>query len=92
MRILYLITRSEHGGAQSHLLHLVRAAAQRGPVMVLTGEEGQFSAQIRSEGIETHALAHLKHNLHPWHDATGLGGDRAMDPPLRSRYRSCALR
>ena len=72
MRILYLITRSEHGGAQSHLLHLVRTAARRGPVMVLTGEDGQFSAQTRSEGIETRVLTHLKHDLHPWHDAAGI--------------------
>lgn len=72
MRILYLITKSEHGGAQSHLLHLVRTAAQRGTVLVLTGEDGQFSATLRSEGIETHALGHLKHRLHPWHDVAGL--------------------
>ncbi len=72
MRILYLITKSEHGGAQSHLLHLVRAAAQRGPVMVMTGEDGPFFAQIRSEGIETRVLTHLKHRLHPWHDAAGV--------------------
>ena len=72
MRILYLITRSEHGGAQSHLLQLVSAAARRGPVMVATGEDGDLCQRVRSVGVECTILRHLRHPIRPFNDAAAV--------------------
>jgi glycosyltransferase involved in cell wall biosynthesis len=72
MRILYLITRAELGGAQSHLLQLVRAAAGEHEVTVATGEEGAICEQARALSAKVIVLRHLRHEPHPWHDLAGL--------------------
>ena len=72
MRILYLITRAELGGAQVHLLQLVRAGVAENELIVATGEEGVLCEQARASGAKVIVLRHLRHDPHPWHDIAGL--------------------
>lgn len=94
MRILYLITRAEHGGAQSHLELLAAEAARRGDVMVAIGEEGPFRTRLESLGVETLLLKHLRHHPHAWHDAAGVAEIsqliRRYDPDLVHAHSSKA--
>lgn len=67
MKILYVITRAERGGAQSHVLTLLRL--QRfGDAMLAVGEEGLLADQARSEGVPVFLLPSLARAVHPWRD------------------------
>jgi glycosyltransferase involved in cell wall biosynthesis len=72
MRILYLITKAEHGGAQTHLLQLARAAVRRAEVMVATGEEGFLCDEFKAIGADYVVLKHLKHAPNFRHDSAAL--------------------
>lgn len=86
MRILYLITRAEHGGAQSHLLQLVQAAPGSAEIMVATGEEGPLCASVRALAVQCRVLEHLKHAPSARHDPAAVVEIarliRAFDPDL----------
>ena len=72
MRILYLITRAELGGAQTHLLQLVQASTAEHEVVVGVGEEGVLCDRARALSARVVVLHHLRHSLHPWHDLIGF--------------------
>lgn len=74
MNILYVITRSERGGAQSHLLSLLEQAAKRHQVVLAVGaadvsEGNDFLVSRASElGIPVHVLPSLVTSLSPLKD------------------------
>lgn len=74
MKILYVITRSERGGAQAHLLSLLAQAAQEHHPILAVGaadlKEGKdvLVAQAQELGIEVHMLPSLVTPLSPLAD------------------------
>jgi glycosyltransferase involved in cell wall biosynthesis len=71
-RILYVITRAEHGGAQTHILELLRASAGRYTVALATGEEGFLTAEARALNIPVYLLTCLVVPLNPLKDLLAL--------------------
>lgn len=71
--ILHLITRSERGGAQAHVLELLGAAQRRGvrPVLAV-GEPGYLSAAAADMGVEVHRLQNLVHPIRPGRDLAAV--------------------
>ena len=64
-RILYLITRSEPGGAQSHVLELLKGFKDQYELVLATGEEGFLLDEAMNLGIRTYLIANLQRNLSP---------------------------
>jgi len=71
-RILYVITRAEHGGAQTHILELLRASVGRYTVALATGEEGYLTDEARALNIPVFILTRLVAPLHPLKDLLAL--------------------
>jgi glycosyltransferase involved in cell wall biosynthesis len=71
-RLLYLITRGEHGGAQAHVLDLAMGMRERFEVEVATGEEGFLMDACREHGIPVHMVPHLRREIEPLSDARAL--------------------
>ena len=67
-RLMYVITRAEHGGAQSHVLDLVRAFRDEFDVSVAVGEEGFLTETCRAESIPVHFIPHLEREIRLWSD------------------------
>ncbi len=72
MHILYLITRAEMGGSQTHLLELLRGFRHEFQLSVATGEEGFLTEAARSLDIETFVLPNLVQPLDPLRDVRAL--------------------
>ena len=62
-RVLLLITRSEPGGAQSHVLELLLGLENKYEFLLATGEEGFLLEQAQKLGIESYQLTSLKRNI-----------------------------
>jgi glycosyltransferase involved in cell wall biosynthesis len=71
-RILYIITRTERGGAQIHLLHLLRASRQAYDLALASGEEGFLTEAVRKMGIPVFIMPHLVHSIRLIEDVHGL--------------------
>jgi len=67
-RILLLITRSEPGGAQSHVLELLQGLKKKYEIILATGEPGFLLDEAKSLGIESYLLPSLKRNISPAND------------------------
>jgi len=67
-RIFYLITRSEPGGAQSHVLELLKGFKDQYELILAAGEEGFLLDAARDLGIRTHLINNLQRNLSPTRD------------------------
>ena len=67
-RIFYLITRSEPGGAQSHVLELLKGFNHQYELVLASGEEGFLLEEARSLGIQTYLIDNLQRNLSPNND------------------------
>lgn len=73
MRILYVITRAEYGGAQAHLQLLLESAVQRGHVAaVVVGEDGPLSRSARAMGIKVYIARNLVQPIRPDKDVRAL--------------------
>ncbi|RTG94659.1 glycosyltransferase family 1 protein [Thermus scotoductus] len=74
MRLLYLITRAEPGGAQVHLLELLRGFKDRAELHLGVGEDrdGFLIEEARALGVQVHILKHLLHPIRPHEDLLGL--------------------
>jgi glycosyltransferase involved in cell wall biosynthesis len=74
MRILYLITRTEPGGAQVHVLDLLRAFKDRAEVHLGVGEEPNkfLIEEARKLGVEVHLLRNLVRSIRPDRDLPAL--------------------
>ncbi|HTA43050.1 MAG TPA: glycosyltransferase family 4 protein [Bryobacteraceae bacterium] len=67
-RLMYIITRAEHGGAQSHVLDLVRGFRDEFDISVAVGEEGFLTEACRAESIPVHLIPHLEREIKLWSD------------------------
>lgn len=68
MHVCYLITRSEMGGSQTHVLDLVRGFRDRFQITLITGEEGFLTEESRRIGIDTRVVPNLVQPLRPQQD------------------------
>jgi glycosyltransferase involved in cell wall biosynthesis len=68
-RILYIVTRAERGGAQTHVLDLACSMRSDFEVSVATGEEGFLTEACRERAIPVHVLPHLQREVRPLTDA-----------------------
>jgi len=68
MKIFYLITRSVNGGAQTHVLELIRGFRDQFEIILGTGEEGFLTESVRSLGVNVHVLPSLMRSVNPKHD------------------------
>jgi glycosyltransferase involved in cell wall biosynthesis len=71
-RILYVVTRAERGGAQSHVLELLRGAAGRYAVALACGETGFLTREAQARGVAVFHLTQLAAPLNPWKDLWAL--------------------
>lgn len=72
-RILYLVTRAERGGAQTHVLDLACSMRPDFEVSVATGEEGFLTEACRERAIPVYVLPHLQREVRPLADARAFG-------------------
>ena len=72
MKILYLITRAELGGAQVHLLDLVKGLQDRHRIHVAVGEQGFLTEALGRIGIPCHHVRNLVHPIHPVQDVRAI--------------------
>ncbi len=64
MKILYIITKSNWGGAQRHVFDLATHAKKNGQdVVVALGGEGVLRDRLREAGVTTRPLSHLKRDI-----------------------------
>jgi glycosyltransferase involved in cell wall biosynthesis len=68
-RILYVVTRAERGGAQTHVLDLACSMRPGFEVSVATGEEGFLTEACREREIPVYVLPHLQRQVRPIADA-----------------------
>jgi len=76
-----VITRAERGGAQSHLLELLRVAATRFNVQLATEEQGFLVDEAKAIGVSVFPLRHLVMPLNPVEDLRAL---RELSDLIRS--------
>jgi len=72
-RILQIITKSELGGAQSHVADLLDG--MRGgdyELHLAAGVEGPLTERAREWGVGVHLLPLLQHAIHPWRDVAAV--------------------
>ncbi len=62
-KILYIITRAEHGGAQAHVLQLLVNLKDSYEVYLAVGEEGFLTREARALGIKTKIISHLVNSM-----------------------------
>jgi glycosyltransferase involved in cell wall biosynthesis len=72
LRILYIITRSEPGGAQTHVLDLLREFRQRAELHLGVGESGFLVTRAEALGIRVHHLPNLVQPLSPIQDGRAI--------------------
>ncbi|MEE9447596.1 MAG: glycosyltransferase, partial [Arenicellales bacterium] len=70
--ILILITKADVGGAQVHVLEILKQLKPRYHFILATGEEDFLSKQAREIGIEVRILKHLKRAIRFQEDKFGL--------------------
>lgn len=69
MKILYLITKSNFGGAQRYVYDLATGAKERGhDVVVAYGGEGPLGSKLRDAGVRTLSLPLLERDVSVWKD------------------------
>lgn len=69
MRILYVITKSEIGGAQTHLMEVVRYMHYAGhDVLVVTGTAGWLTNELAAIGVDYEILPDLIREINPAKD------------------------
>ena len=93
-RLLYVITVATCGGAQTHLLELLRASAPEFAVALATGKDGMLAESARGMGIPVFIIPDLVVPLAPAHDAPALASlvriIRAFRPDLVHAHSSKA--
>lgn len=67
MKILYIITKSELGGAQSHLLDVASFFFQKhNEVRVITGEQGWLTEKLEAQKVPVEILPDLENTYNPF--------------------------
>jgi glycosyltransferase involved in cell wall biosynthesis len=86
LQVLLLITRGEPGGAQVHVLDLVRGLMDRVAFQVGLGDEEFLAVELRKLGVPVHVLPDLQREIAPATDRRALRALRALirrvDPHL----------
>lgn len=75
MRILYVITQGELGGAQVYVETLAKAARKRGDkVIVATNKNNDkhLRSTLEPSGVKIWSLGHLVQPISPWHDCMAV--------------------
>jgi len=72
MRILYLVTRADLGGAQVHILDLLHGFQNVLEPVVAVGETGYFTDELRRLGVPYYVVPNLVHAMRPLKDARAL--------------------
>ncbi len=73
MKILYIITKSNWGGAQRHVFDLATAMKEKGhDVWVALGGEGLLKQKLELSGIYTFSINSLKRDISPGKDTGSL--------------------
>jgi glycosyltransferase involved in cell wall biosynthesis len=74
LKILYIITQSELGGAQKNVLDLATGLKNRHQVLVAAGNEGsgRFFEVLRKSQIPCVRLKYLRRSINPYFDLLGL--------------------
>ena len=71
LKILYLVTQSDFGGAQRYVYDLATNLSENFTIVVAGGEqgyEGELVKKLNKSGIRYLPLSHLKRAISPWHD------------------------
>jgi glycosyltransferase involved in cell wall biosynthesis len=72
MKILYLITRADLGGAQVHVLDLLKGFRNQCQLVLGVGEAGFLTDAAESLHIPCHIVPDLVQPMHPWKDVCAL--------------------
>jgi glycosyltransferase involved in cell wall biosynthesis len=73
VKILYVITRAERGGAQVHLLDLLANLPPEIKPVIATGEDGFLCEEATSLGVPVRRIPHLTQPISPLNDLLALG-------------------
>lgn len=68
MKVGYLITRSVHGGAQSHILELIDGIRPNHQVALAVGDEGWLTDEVRARGLPVTVVSNLVPSIRPFRD------------------------
>lgn len=71
-KIVYLITKAEHGGAQTHVADLLAGFSNNLNLNLLVGEEGFLTDRARELGVQVHILPDLVQPLEPVKDLKAI--------------------
>jgi len=72
MKILYIITQSELGGAQKNVLDLAVGLKNKHEILVAAGGNGPFFEQLRKNQVPCTRLKYLRRVINPYFDLLGL--------------------
>jgi glycosyltransferase involved in cell wall biosynthesis len=73
MRILYVITKANWGGAQRYVYDLATAAKEAGhEVLVATGAEGALTQKLREAGVATRSIESMRRDVGVWAEVRAL--------------------
>ena len=72
MRVLYLVTKADLGGAQIHILDLLRGFQSVLEPVVAAGAEGYFTDAVRKLGVSCEIVPNLVHPIAPADDCRAL--------------------
>ncbi len=78
MKILYVITRSERGGAQIHLVDVLKNLPSGCRPIIATGEGGYLLEEARQLAVPVHLIRHLRQPISPPKDFLALGELRSL--------------
>ncbi|MFH1463034.1 MAG: glycosyltransferase family 4 protein [Pseudomonadota bacterium] len=94
MRVLLVITRGGRGGAQAHVLELVRGLLGRVEFTVAVGEDAFLASSLRSLGVRVQVLPALRREVAPAADLRACAAlrrlIRALGPDLVHTHSSKA--
>src|SRR6185436_2761697 len=75
MKILYIITQADGGGAQKYTLDLARHFNGA----IAAGDEAtKLLDAAKADGLKTYPLKHLKRDINLWHDFLAMWEIRAL--------------
>lgn len=89
MRILYLITTPDHGGAQVNVLDLLSGWSEQAESILATGTEGFLTEEARALGIEVLIVPELVRPIRPVRDWRAYRAIRRLIRTVRPELVHC---
>lgn len=77
-RLLYLITRSDIGGAQTHVIDLVKGFCTDYEVHLATSSEGPLTEAVKNLSVSVHLLPSLTRSINLFNDFQALRDTQAL--------------